>query len=65
VEKCIKIFVKAGELLAWRTKSTSHLLKQDVAAWNAWRKENPDTRPDLRKADLSGEDLREANLSDD
>jgi uncharacterized protein YjbI with pentapeptide repeats len=41
------------------------LLKQDVAAWNAWRKENPDTRPDLRKADLSGEDLREANLSDD
>jgi uncharacterized protein YjbI with pentapeptide repeats len=29
------------------------------------RKENPDTRPDLRKADLSGEDLREANLSDD
>ncbi len=40
------------------------LLKQDVAAWNAWRKENPDTRPDLREADLSGADLREADLSD-
>jgi len=23
------------------------LLKQGVAAWNAWRKQNPDIRPDL------------------
>lgn len=34
------------------------LLKQGVDAWNAWRKENPDIRPDL-----SGVDLREANLA--
>ena len=28
------------------------LLKQGVAAWNAWRDENPDIRPDLSGADL-------------
>jgi hypothetical protein len=39
-------------------------LKKGVAAWNTWRKENPDIRPDLTKANLSGEDLREANFSD-
>ena len=25
------------------------LLKQGVAAWNAWRNENPDIVPDLRR----------------
>jgi len=30
------------------------LLKQGVDAWNAWRDENPDIRPDLSGADLSG-----------
>jgi hypothetical protein len=30
---------------------------QGVAAWNEWRLKNPDIRPDL-----SGADLREANL---
>ena len=39
------------------------LLKQGVAAWNAWRDENPDIRPDLSGADLSGADLSEADLS--
>jgi TIR domain/Pentapeptide repeats (8 copies) len=38
-------------------------LKQGVAAWNAWREENPKIRPDLSKADLTGEDLSGANLS--
>jgi uncharacterized protein YjbI with pentapeptide repeats len=38
------------------------LLKQGVAAWNKWRDENPDVRPDLGNADLRGMDLREANL---
>jgi hypothetical protein len=37
-------------------------LKKGVAAWNAWRKENPDIHPDLRKADLSGADLAGADL---
>jgi hypothetical protein len=39
------------------------ILKQSVDAWNAWRKENPDIRPDLRGAILSGANLREADLS--
>jgi uncharacterized protein YjbI with pentapeptide repeats len=39
------------------------LLKQEVAAWNAWRKENPKTLPDLLGANLRGADLDEANLS--
>jgi hypothetical protein len=39
------------------------LLKQGVKAWNAWRRENPDIRPDLSNADLSGADLSGANLA--
>jgi uncharacterized protein YjbI with pentapeptide repeats len=39
------------------------ILKQGVDAWNKWRGENPDIRPDLSKADFSGRDLRNANLS--
>jgi len=38
------------------------LLKQGVAAWNAWRAENPDIRPDLSEADFTGADLIGANL---
>src|SRR5437773_1083291 len=33
------------------------LLKKGVDAWHAWRRANPDIRPDLSRADL-----REANL---
>ena len=39
------------------------LLKQGVDAWNKWRDENPDIRPDLREANLGGANLTEANLS--
>ena len=38
------------------------LLKQGVAAWNAWRRKNQDVRPDLSEANLSEADLRGANL---
>src|SRR5215510_11219760 len=38
------------------------LLKQGVDAWNAWRRYNPDIRPDLSEANLSGADLRRAHL---
>jgi hypothetical protein len=38
------------------------MLKQGVAAWNAWRDENPDIRPDLIGADLSGANLSGVNL---
>jgi uncharacterized protein YjbI with pentapeptide repeats len=46
------------EYLAHRLK-----LKKGVAAWNAWRQENPDIRPDLSGADLSGANLSRADLS--
>src|SRR3954468_21348549 len=39
------------------------LLKQGVEAWNAWRRECPETRPDLGRADLRHLDLIGADLS--
>jgi hypothetical protein len=39
-------------------------LKKGVAAWNGWREENPDIRPDLRFAHLRGMNLRDANFRD-
>jgi uncharacterized protein YjbI with pentapeptide repeats len=39
------------------------LLKKGVAAWNAWRDENPEVSPDLSEANLIQTDLRLANLS--
>src|SRR6516162_4445978 len=39
------------------------LLKQGVDAWNAWRRYNPDIRPDLSEANLTGADISEAGLS--
>jgi hypothetical protein len=38
------------------------LLKQGVDAWNKWRNENANIRPDLSRADLFGAELSEANL---
>jgi uncharacterized protein YjbI with pentapeptide repeats len=40
------------------------LLKKGVAAWNAWRDENPAIRPDLLGANLSGADFHRADLSE-
>jgi uncharacterized protein YjbI with pentapeptide repeats len=39
------------------------MLKQGVDAWNAWRRENPDIRPDLSAANLTGADLSGADLT--
>src|SRR5215510_7123821 len=39
------------------------LLKQGMAAWNAWRAANPDIRPDLSGANLTGARLPEVDLS--
>jgi Pentapeptide repeats (8 copies) len=39
------------------------ILKKGVDAWNKWRGENPDTLPDLSKADLSNARLNGAKLS--
>lgn len=38
------------------------ILKQGVEAWNKWREANPDIRPDLGKANLSGANLIGASL---
>jgi hypothetical protein len=38
------------------------ILRQGVEAWNAWRKEHLDIRPDLGEAELGGADLSRANL---
>ena len=39
-------------------------LSKGVAAWNDWRGQNSDIRPDLRGADLNQADLSEADLSE-
>jgi uncharacterized protein YjbI with pentapeptide repeats len=39
------------------------LLRKGVAAWNAWRAENPDILPDLTGADLNRANLTRADLS--
>ena len=38
------------------------ILEQGVAAWNQWRKDNPNVTPDLSTVNLSDADLRNANL---
>jgi uncharacterized protein YjbI with pentapeptide repeats len=38
------------------------ILKKGVVAWNAWRDENPDIRPNLANADHQEANLQEANL---
>ena len=38
------------------------LLRDGVHAWNRWRKEEPDVRPDLHEADLHRADLHGADL---
>lgn len=40
------------------------ILKRGVEVWNEWRQDNPDVRPNLRKANLHGQDLRKSNFSD-
>jgi len=38
-------------------------LEQEIEGWNRWRQEHPEIRPDLSRANLIGDILREANLS--
>ena len=50
-------------------KRQIEILLDDVEKWNKWRDENPETRPDLTRADLScrvldGADLHRANLAE-
>ena len=39
------------------------ILKRGVDAWNKWRGQYPDVKPDLTRADLRKEKISEANLS--
>jgi hypothetical protein len=39
------------------------ILKEGVSAWNKWRDENPDIKPDLGESNLDGAELSGANLS--
>ena len=39
------------------------ILMQGAEAWNKWRKENPNVKPDLRLAKLVNIDLKNTNLS--
>ncbi len=39
------------------------ILRQGTAAWNTWRIQHPDTRPDLSEATLTRADLSEATLT--
>jgi hypothetical protein len=45
--------------------SSEHLkiLKRGIKAWNKWRENYPNIEPNLRKANLSGLDLRTINLN--
>ena len=47
---------------SWGNEDHIARLKSGVAAWNAWRDENPNIRPDLIGADLTKADLTEADL---
>lgn len=40
------------------------MLDRGVESWNTWRSEHPDLSPVLQGVDLSGRDLRDANLSE-
>jgi hypothetical protein len=44
-------------------KAQLKILREGVEEWNAWRKQNPETTPDLYGADLLGVDLVGADLS--
>lgn len=39
------------------------ILRKGVEVWNKWREDNPEIIPDLCGANLNGEDIRRANLS--
>ena len=40
-----------------------NILKEGVAAWNLWRQQNPNVRPDLSDAQLTGADLKGGNFA--
>jgi uncharacterized protein YjbI with pentapeptide repeats len=58
--------IELDTLASWTIVANSrHLakLKEGVDGWNLWRRENPEVRPVLGKADLMGANLGEAILA--
>jgi TIR domain-containing protein/pentapeptide repeat protein len=45
-----------------QTQNHLTILQQGIQAWNQWRQEHPDTRPELAGAQLSGVNLQGVNL---
>ena len=39
------------------------ILKQGVEAWNSWREEHPEEKPDLTGADLKSQELVQVDFS--
>ena len=54
--------ISESTLTPWQTQNHLDVLKLGVEAWNRWREENPEIRPDLTQADLREANLGLANL---
>ena len=39
------------------------ILRQGISAWNEWRRESPEVRPDLSRVDFSNADLTDTNFT--
>ena len=53
---------KWAALRDWLGTDDLILIQRGVEAWNAWRAREPYSRPNLRRADLSGADLQDVDL---
>ncbi len=54
----------AGACQEWRSSNENFArIQQGTEAWNQWRKENPQARPDLSGLDLSAMDLKGIDFS--
>jgi uncharacterized protein YjbI with pentapeptide repeats len=55
--------IKAGKERYMADQAHLDILLQGVEAWNEWRQQNADARPDLSQAHFTEADLSQANLS--
>ena len=54
----------AGACQEWRSSNENYArIQEGTEAWNQWRKENPQARPDLSGLDLSNMDLQDIDFS--
>jgi hypothetical protein len=50
------------EIISMAQEEHVAILEHGVKVWNDWRKNNPETQPDLRGTNLQGADLSKADL---